>query len=484
MANPIINRSANIDGITLFPEADDSKLYYYGVSARWGELSISHIGDKYEVIHGEIDFSPDPEVLEHAKSLLGADRLLPIPIDFIDSDLKLAFELGENHVDESSIVNTLPFPRFLLRVTIDLDELTAEKTSARIQEGWGDYEHLLEGDTIANMSGLSLVMSLESNLSYQDIYDEITAHSTNLRQTRRVLEGYIHAAFESNFESWVSIDPSGSNIRLVTTDFLTEKLFTEYSIEKEPLVRYDGGSVLNGFALREPSEVGNNFIVSERKTVPSSIALPAFGTADFAGSHYLIEASDAWSGLVVDDFDPQDGLDDTTAFEETHEESDVNRDFELRSWRPAHSLKILRQQLDGLFPARSKSSDGFIGDTNHCPGSSDHCPNILVDGVGVVAAFDCTHDPQNGCDMHVVTRAIANSRDKRVKYIIYNSKVCSSYPIGDFEAWEWRPYSGSNPHERHAHFSVISDEELFDSISSWHVTPSGQDDYGLSFMVS
>ena len=280
MANPLINRSTDIEDVSFFPDADSPKLFYYGISATWEEITITKIGEKYEVIHGEIDFAPDPELLQRAKTQLGADRLQPIPIDVIDSDLRLGFELGENHTNDSSIVNTLPFPRFLLRVVIDLNEANASEVSSRIRENWGNYEGLLVGNTKAIVTGALLEMSFECSHPYLGIFDEITDSSTSLRQPRQMLEGAINAAFESKFDRWVSTDPSGSTNRLVITSFLTEFFFEAYSVEKEPIVRFDDGRVLNGFVLREPNEVSSDFLVSERKTIPTSTEMSAFGTRE------------------------------------------------------------------------------------------------------------------------------------------------------------------------------------------------------------
>src|SRR5215472_9581086 len=64
----------------------------------------------------------------------------------------------------------------------------------------------------------------------------------------------------------------------------------------------------------------------------------------------------------------------------------------VKQWRVAKSLARLRTQINDAFPQRSKSSDGTIGDAAHASRSSDHNPWIVDDGIGVVSAFDVTHD--------------------------------------------------------------------------------------------
>ena len=180
---------------------------------------------------------------------------------------------------------------------------------------------------------------------------------------------------------------------------------------------------------------------------------------------------------LAKEFDTDAGMDDSEAYRETGSEvmTDDPRaeQSDATKWRAAKSLKQLQTQVNQAFPNRKKSSDGIIGDTAHCPGSSDHCPNIIDGGVGVVTGYDITHDPANGCDMGKVTNAVIASEDSRIKYIIYDSRICSSYVQNGIAAWTWRPYSGSNPHTKHAHFSVLAKKTAYDDTSVWSIIGAG-----------
>jgi hypothetical protein len=136
------------------------------------------------------------------------------------------------------------------------------------------------------------------------------------------------------------------------------------------------------------------------------------------------------------------------------------------SWRVAKSLLTLRGQINQSYPSRRKASDGTIGDTRHCPGSSDHCPKPL-DGPSaeVVTAMDITHDPSSGCDAQSIVDALVASRDSRIKYIIWNRQIISSTR----NPWKWRSYSGANPHTKHFHLSVSSSKAEFDSTTAWTI---------------
>lgn len=142
-----------------------------------------------------------------------------------------------------------------------------------------------------------------------------------------------------------------------------------------------------------------------------------------------------------------------------------------RPWRLAESLDQLRDEVNAQFPSRSRISDGTIGDAAHASRSSDHNPWVSDGkGYGVVTAIDLTDDPDSGFDANkLVDWLVKVSHDKRIKYIIHDRKIYSSYGTTTAPAWAARPYSGPNPHTKHVHISVESSPGKFDDRSSWGV---------------
>ncbi len=139
-------------------------------------------------------------------------------------------------------------------------------------------------------------------------------------------------------------------------------------------------------------------------------------------------------------------------------------------WRVVNSLTTLRLQLNAAFPGRSHASDGTIADDVHTT-TSDHYPHVYaaLGPTPVVTAFDGTQDPAHGCDNAVITEAIRVSRDPRVKYVIWDHRMFSSYASSGYPAWTWRPYTGSDdPHTNHFHISVLP-TALADSTAPWAI---------------
>lgn len=128
------------------------------------------------------------------------------------------------------------------------------------------------------------------------------------------------------------------------------------------------------------------------------------------------------------------------------------------AWRLAKSLTKLREQINAAHPARSKVSDGSIGDQAHSTRTSDHNP----DNQGRVCAVDITHDLANGADGRELSRRL--TADPRMKYVIFGGVIFKA------RTGQWEPYRGSNPHNKHVHISVKADSA--DDETPWDLAAS------------
>lgn len=143
------------------------------------------------------------------------------------------------------------------------------------------------------------------------------------------------------------------------------------------------------------------------------------------------------------------------------------------SWRVARSLDVLLNEVNEMAPRRSKVSDGSIGDAAHATRSSDHNPWVQHGGQGIVRARDFTHDPLHGLDCNDLASDLAglilggfHPACRSGAYVIWRSRILSFDRRGE----GWRPYSGSNPHDKHLHISVATDPAGFDSALPWLVS--------------
>jgi hypothetical protein len=141
----------------------------------------------------------------------------------------------------------------------------------------------------------------------------------------------------------------------------------------------------------------------------------------------------------------------------------------MSGWRAMESLLVLRDQCNVIAPNRDKGADGLVGDTTHQGSSSDHNPhNVPGVGSAMVTALDLTHDPPHGFDSYKFAETLRKHRDNRIKYVISNGRIFSSYANGDRAAWAWGSYSGTDPHVNHCHVSVL-DKPVSDTNTPWNL---------------
>lgn len=132
------------------------------------------------------------------------------------------------------------------------------------------------------------------------------------------------------------------------------------------------------------------------------------------------------------------------------------------AWVLTIGMSTVRAEINTVFPARYKHSDGTIGDQAHASGKSGHNPDKTGnaeykdgDSLDEVRAADFDRDlvPGSGTDWMdlVVQHIVTNARSGvyvPFRYIIYKRRIWSRT-----SGWATETYTGSNPHDEHAHFS-------------------------------
>ena len=112
------------------------------------------------------------------------------------------------------------------------------------------------------------------------------------------------------------------------------------------------------------------------------------------------------------------------------------------------AIAVLRQAT-ALSPRRKKVSDGLLPSAAHLKANPDSDHNTGL-------AVDLTHDPANNIDCAEIYEEL--KKDKRVKYLIFKGQIWIP-GRGD------KPYTGSNPHNKHLHISIK--DNCGDDTSPW-----------------
>lgn len=125
--------------------------------------------------------------------------------------------------------------------------------------------------------------------------------------------------------------------------------------------------------------------------------------------------------------------------------------------RLATSLRVLRRDVDRLWPDRSTSKDGWVGDWRHAQRVSDHNP----DEQGIVHALDVT---AYGIDPWWLV--VAATHHPSTHYVIFRRRIWS---LGS--QWQVRPYGG-DPHQEHVHISIWKRTAAERRTRHWLTAPS------------
>lgn len=131
----------------------------------------------------------------------------------------------------------------------------------------------------------------------------------------------------------------------------------------------------------------------------------------------------------------------------------TGRNWEGRDWWLAEALQSMLRQINHVWPDGHSALDGTVASKTHDAMSptSDHRPTPHS-GTGVVRAADVWVTGDQGA---ILTEQLRDGRDPRVRYVIWNRRIYSSYSNAGRRAWEWGPYTGLNGHVNHVHISTL-----------------------------
>lgn len=121
--------------------------------------------------------------------------------------------------------------------------------------------------------------------------------------------------------------------------------------------------------------------------------------------------------------------------------------------RLAASLRRLGREVDALFPHRTFTSDGWIGDAAHQARQSDHNP----DGRGIVHALDIT-----SARIEPWVVVVAACVHPSTNYVIFRGRIFSRTHrfVGRF-------YEGPDRHMTHIHVSILTTPVAERSVRPW-----------------
>jgi len=128
--------------------------------------------------------------------------------------------------------------------------------------------------------------------------------------------------------------------------------------------------------------------------------------------------------------------------------------WEGRTWQVSAPIELLATMVEKTWPDKHPT-DGTVASQRHDANNprSDHRPKPVT-GPGIVRAIDIGEVIEDQGE--TLTELLRASRDPRIRYVIHEGRLFSSYDHSDGPAWEWRPYRGGNEHLDHVHVSILA----------------------------
>ena len=142
--------------------------------------------------------------------------------------------------------------------------------------------------------------------------------------------------------------------------------------------------------------------------------------------------------------------------------------WEGRYWHTAPAITRLGMTLEDI-DSRRYATDGTVASRAHDQNSptSDHRPDLET---GSVRAIDFGG---TAASLWTTAESLRVSADPRIRYLIHNGRMFSSYARPGYPPYTWRPYGGANPHKTHVHLSVHEARE--NDTAPWTITPPEED---------
>lgn len=126
------------------------------------------------------------------------------------------------------------------------------------------------------------------------------------------------------------------------------------------------------------------------------------------------------------------------------------------AWHLAPSLVRFRTWNRAKWPNQNNGMDGSIGDLAHQGTTSDHNPNSRQ-------SVNAVDEDERG--IHMPTLMVAAMVHPSISYVIYEKFI---YNV--VRQFVRKAYTGTNPHDKHGHFSIFQTVKAEQSKTEWGVS--------------
>lgn len=138
--------------------------------------------------------------------------------------------------------------------------------------------------------------------------------------------------------------------------------------------------------------------------------------------------------------------------------------WEGRNWFLTPGALPLIDEVMAFWP-QNHAADGTVAGRGHDDRNpkSDHRPRPFNSEPGVVRALDVGEVVEN--DGWRFAEMLRKTQDPRIKYVLHEDMIFSSYPRMNREPWTWAPLRIGHPTHVHISFTTLADTDT----SPWNL---------------
>jgi len=274
MVSPVYEWNTEIEGVMFWRDLAKNDLFYYGMDVTWGELTKQDFAGLRNVYHGEIYLTPTAELLDRARSQLGADLLLPLsPVNY-ENGVELSDKYDPAHIVELKVIQSLPFEKIIFSASIDLKERDGSNVSDEIERTWA-LKSIMRGNVKSSYEMVSVQISSTVKVELRRLVDALNSSIPSggverivaLEELRKLIKS---GTYFEILEDGIQKNPDAKNI---VEMYCLEELLGSVFRKDVPLFNFDGGQTILGVELRDRMELDENLVEQLRKVEKEEIEI-------------------------------------------------------------------------------------------------------------------------------------------------------------------------------------------------------------------
>ncbi|MBE4018881.1 hypothetical protein HJ130_07255 [Vibrio parahaemolyticus] len=236
------NWSVSYLDASFYHDSSDTSLLHYAPRLNWGEFSSRSIGNSITTVHCEIDLGYTADTLGDFQRKFPNHRLAPLIAEDVINTLSLRDGVEEPHQSKITLINTVPFPKIVLNVTVKHSDPNYKALLGKLKDDW-EHKRIFQGDVVLTYPMVLVRSSYSVEVKYKEIAEKLNGIIGTDELFSARAEDAVFEFFESNHHQYcktLSPDKSSPQLEFVK-EFLRNKIIAGVFLEGIKVHRFDSG---------------------------------------------------------------------------------------------------------------------------------------------------------------------------------------------------------------------------------------------------